>query len=89
MSSNFGPGSLGGLPQTEKTIASMVKPLGYRTLAVGKWHMGVKAGHHPLDHGYDEFLGLPESNDYGCTGGSSLSLSLSLCLSLSLSLSLS
>lgn len=29
--------------------------------------MGVKPGHHPLDHGYDEFLGLPESNDYGCT----------------------
>lgn len=67
MSSNFGPGSLGGLPQTEKTIATMVKPLGYRTCAIGKWHMGVKPGHHPLDHGYDEFLGLPESNDYGCT----------------------
>ena len=29
--------------------------------------MGVKEGFHPLDHGYDHFLGLPESNDYGCT----------------------
>lgn len=28
---------------------------------------GVKAGFHPMDHGYDTFLGLPESNDYGCT----------------------
>ena len=30
-------------------------------------HLGVKPGFHPLDHGYDHYLGLPESNDYGCT----------------------
>ena len=32
---NFGPGSLGGLPQTEKTIATLIKPAGYRTCAIG------------------------------------------------------
>ena len=34
---------------------------------LSQWHLGVKPGFHPLDHGYDEYLGLPESNDYGCT----------------------
>lgn len=29
--------------------------------------MGIKQGFHPLDHGYDHYLGLPESVDYGCT----------------------
>lgn len=51
MSSNFGPGSLGGLPQTEKTIASMLKPQGYRTLAVGKWRQSyTHARMHRLAH---------------------------------------
>ena len=27
----------------------------------------MKKGFNPLDHGYDHYLGLPESNDYGCT----------------------
>lgn len=69
VSSNFGPGSLGGLPQTETTLASLLKRSAtpYATCAIGKWHLGVKPGFHPLDHGYDTFLGLPESNDYGCT----------------------
>ena len=67
VTSNFQPGSLGGLPQSEKTVASYVKELGYSTCAVGKWHMGVKKNFNPLDHGYDHYLGLPESNDYGCT----------------------
>ena len=67
VTSNFGPGALGGLPTTEMTIASLVKTKGYATAAAGKWHMGVKNGFHPIDHGYDHFLGLPESNDYGCT----------------------
>ena len=70
VSSNFAPGSLGGLPQSEKTVATLVKAAGFVTCAIGKWHMGVKPGFNPLDHGYDHFLGLPESNDYGCTDSS-------------------
>ena len=42
ISSNFGPGSLGGLPQTEKTVATLIKQAGYRTCAIGKWHMKVR-----------------------------------------------
>ena len=67
VTSNFGPGAFGGLPTSEMTIGTLARSQGYTTAAVGKWHMGVKDGFHPLDHGYDRFLGLPESNDYGCT----------------------
>ena len=56
-----------GLPTEELTIATLLKPAGYATCAVGKWHLGVMPHFHPLDRGYDTFLGLPESIDYGCT----------------------
>ena len=37
VSSNFGPGSLGGLSQSEITVASLVARQGYTTCAIGKW----------------------------------------------------
>lgn len=34
---------------------------------LGKWHLGLTSGHHPLDHGFDTYLGVPYSLDMGCT----------------------
>ena len=53
----------GGLPHNETTIAEMLKPLGYHTAMVGKWHLGLgkDAEYLPPHHGFDEFLGLPAS----------------------------
>lgn len=48
------------LPANETTLAEAVKPLGYRTALIGKWHHGDKPGGgftHPLDQGFDETFG--------------------------------
>ena len=48
-----------GLDPAELTIPELLKPVGYRSLAVGKWHLGIEfEGSHPLDAGFDEFLGI-------------------------------
>lgn len=47
----------------EETIASMLKKSGYNTAMVGKWHLGAKAPYLPTHYGFDEYLGLPYSND--------------------------
>ena len=57
------PDSRGGLPQTEITIARALKGNGYKTAAVGKWHLGHKSPHLPTDHGFDSYYGIPYSND--------------------------
>ncbi|XP_054631537.1 arylsulfatase A [Dunckerocampus dactyliophorus] len=61
------PGSIGGLPLNETTIAEVLKPLGYATAAVGKWHLGVgaKGTFLPTRQGFDEYLGIPYSHDMG------------------------
>jgi len=46
-----------GLYQDEVTIAEILKPLGYITAAVGKWHMGEHYDYRPLRHGFDEYYG--------------------------------
>jgi|SRR5262245_23495625 len=46
-----------GLPLTEKTIADRLKPLGYQTWAVGKWHLGFNPERRPMKRGFDEFYG--------------------------------
>jgi arylsulfatase A len=43
------------LPDGVQTIAQLLKPKGYATAAVGKWHLGGK-GHQPTDHGFDEYF---------------------------------
>jgi arylsulfatase A len=40
------------LPSNEVTIAEVLKPLGYRTASIGKWHLGGK-GFTPTDQGFD------------------------------------
>src|SRR5690606_896458 len=52
-----------GLHPDETTIAEVVKPLGYRTAIIGKWHLGHHAPFLPTRQGFDEFFGLPYSND--------------------------
>jgi arylsulfatase A-like enzyme len=54
-----------GLPTGEKILPQYLKPLGYRSGAVGKWHLGYRTGYHPLDRGFDEYYGfLGGANDY-------------------------
>jgi arylsulfatase len=52
-----------GLNPDEVTIAELVKPLGYRTAAVGKWHLGHLPPFLPTAQGFDSWFGLPYSND--------------------------
>ena len=57
------PDSNGGLPQSEISIAKVLKENGYQTAAVGKWHLGHKSPYLPTDHGFDSYFGIPYSND--------------------------
>lgn len=59
------PSSKGGLPLNETTIAEVLKPLGYATAVIGKWHLGVGANGKflPTRQGFDEYLGIPYSHD--------------------------
>ncbi len=63
ISGALAPWSKVALNPQEETIASMLKKSGYRTGMVGKWHLGSKAPYLPLHYGFDEYLGLPYSND--------------------------
>ena len=57
------PSEKKGLSPTERTIPRVLKERGYRTAAIGKWHLGSQKGFLPCDHGFDEFYGVPYSND--------------------------
>lgn len=52
-----------GLNPDEETIAEVLKKKGYKTAAIGKWHLGHHKEFLPLQQGFDEYLGLPYSND--------------------------
>lgn len=52
-----------GLPPAEITIAEAVKPLGYATAAIGKWHLGHVEKYLPRKQGFDEYYGILYSND--------------------------
>eukprot|EP00041_Stephanoeca_diplocostata_P031706 m.993232 g.993232 ORF g.993232 m.993232 type:complete len:693 (+) comp24011_c0_seq3:213-2291(+) len=57
--------SVGGLPTNASTIAEKLKPLGYNTAAVGKWHLGNRDIYMPTSRGFDHYLGIPFSQDMG------------------------
>lgn len=52
-----------GINSNEMTIAELVKQRGYATGMVGKWHLGHLLPFLPTRHGFDEWFGLPYSND--------------------------
>jgi len=52
-----------GLNPEEETIAEVLKKQHYKTGAIGKWHLGHLREFLPLQQGFDEYLGLPYSND--------------------------
>lgn len=52
-----------GLSLDETTMANMLKDRGYRTACVGKWHLGRPDAYLPTSRGFDEYFGIPYSND--------------------------
>lgn len=63
INSVFFPESLTGMDPEEITIAEILKSKGYRTGIVGKWHLGHMEKFLPLNQGFDEYFGIPYSND--------------------------
>lgn len=58
------PNSSRGIHPKEYTLAEGMKDAGYATACFGKWHLGTtKKIYLPLQNGFDEYLGLPYSND--------------------------
>jgi len=57
------PESFTGMPTDELTMAEMLQEQGYATSAVGKWHLGHHHQFLPLQRGFDEYFGIPYSND--------------------------
>ncbi|MEG1648539.1 MAG: sulfatase [Rikenellaceae bacterium] len=58
-----GPGAKTGINDAELTIAEMLREQGYATAAYGKWHLGDQKQFLPTHHGFDEYYGIPYSND--------------------------
>ncbi len=56
-------GGLYGLTQWEYTMAEMLSDAGYETAIFGKWHLGDSEGRYPIDQGFDEWYGIPNSSD--------------------------
>jgi arylsulfatase A-like enzyme len=55
--------SLSGIHPDELLLPELFKRHGYATGIVGKWHLGTARDFHPLKNGFDEFWGIPYSND--------------------------
>jgi arylsulfatase A len=59
----LGPSAKHGLHENETTLAEICKQKGYATAAYGKWHLGHHEKFLPMQHGFDDYFGLPYSND--------------------------
>ncbi len=57
------PTSKNGIHENEKTMGELFKEAGYATAIYGKWHLGHHQPFLPLQHGFDEYVGIPYSND--------------------------
>ncbi len=58
-----GPNAKHGIHKNELTIAELLKQKNYATAIYGKWHLGHRKPFLPTQHGFDEYFGLPYSND--------------------------
>lgn len=63
ISGALGPQAKIGLSPDEATIAEVCKSRGYATACIGKWHLGNAPQFMPLQQGFDQYYGLPYSND--------------------------
>jgi len=52
-----------GLPDSETTLAQVLKARNYQTMCVGKWHLGHLPQYLPTSRGFDQYFGIPYSND--------------------------
>ncbi|MBK8095583.1 MAG: sulfatase [Planctomycetes bacterium] len=59
----LGPDAQIGIADGEVTIAELCRQQGYATACFGKWHLGHHPRFLPPQHGFDEYFGLPYSND--------------------------
>jgi arylsulfatase A len=59
----FFPTDPDGLNLDETTMANMLKARDYKTMCVGKWHLGRPDPYLPTSRGFDEYFGIPYSND--------------------------
>ncbi len=59
----LGPNSNHGINENEVTLAELCKSKGYATAIFGKWHLGHHPPFLPTRHGFDEYFGIPYSND--------------------------
>ena len=59
----LGPRSTHGIAANEVTLAEICKQKGYATACYGKWHLGHHKKFLPKQHGFDEYFGIPYSND--------------------------
>ena len=50
--------SMMGLPRTEETLAEVLKKANYKSVAIGKWHLGAHSSLRPLNRGFDDFFGF-------------------------------
>jgi arylsulfatase A-like enzyme len=57
------PTSTNGIAEGETTLGEVLKARGYATAIYGKWHLGHLPPFLPTRHGFDDYLGLPYSND--------------------------
>ncbi|KAF3706436.1 Steryl-sulfatase [Channa argus] len=71
----FFTASSGGLPNQEVTFAKIAQQQGYETALIGKWHLGLNCKHsddhchHPSNHGFNKFFGIPLTNLRDCQPG--------------------
>ena len=59
----YGPSSKEGMDLDEKTLADILKPDGYKSKAIGKWHLGYPPPYLPTNRGFDSYYGVPWSVD--------------------------
>jgi len=57
------PNDTVGLSLSEKTLADVLKARNYKTMCIGKWHLGHLPPYLPTQRGFDEYYGIPYSND--------------------------